>query len=360
MNDLEQIISQEIKEQGPITFYRFQEYCLYHPLHGYYNSSRHKIGKQGDFYTSPSVHPVFGETIARFLLQKWEEIGKPSVYTVVEYGAGTGNMAHAILSEVARCDSPIRTVFRYCIIERSPRLRSIQQEKLQGYPVSWIHSPSEIAPFDGCVVSNELIDAFPVHLVEKTKNGLQELYVDVDGNRFFEKRGDLSKPEIEEYISAYVPHLINGQKIEINLDALAWLAEVGQSMRCGHVVTIDYGYTAEMLYHPSRIKGTLRGFRQHRLIENPFESPGETDLTHDVNFTALMNYGESIGLETTFFGSQAEFLIQAGILERLSVNEGNDPFRDEVLKRNMAIKHLILPGVMGTAFQVLVQQRINV
>jgi SAM-dependent MidA family methyltransferase len=359
MTKLEEILIREICEKGPIPFYQYHALCLYHPLYGYYNTPRQKIGKHGDFYTSPSVHPVFGETVARFLLKKWEEIGRPSIYTVVEFGAGEGSMARALLDEANRLDPPFREALRCLIVERSSHMRALQQEKLRGYPVRWIQSLSEIAPFEGCVLSNELIDAFPVHVVKWTKHGWKEWYVDVKSGRLTGVWGDLSAREILDYINAYIPPLAVGQVAEINQDALIWLEKTAQGLNKGHILTIDYGFEADMLYHPSRRKGTLRAFRHHQLSSDVFASPGEMDLTHDVNFSAFMQYGKTIGLDPVFFGSQAEFLVREGILDRLVNTQGRDPFADEGLKRNWAVKHLIFPGALGTAFRVLVQQRRN-
>lgn len=357
MQELVQLLRSLIEEKGAITFAEYQENCLYHPIYGYYSQDRCKIGKAGDFYTSPAVHAVFGETIAHYIARLWDEMGNPHPFTLLEFGAGDGSLAQAILHELAIDKPALYEHLQYIIIERSSSWKKEEQERLQRHPVTWLTSSEECPPFTGCALSNELLDAFPVHVVRLMAQGWEELYVTWAQGRFQTCWGAVSSPEVLAAIPAFAANARVGQAAEINIAALRWMEEVCTKLQRGFIITIDYGFTADILFHPSRTKGTWRGFRQHQLVDDPLNDPGEVDLTHDVNFTALMERGETLFLKTVFFGSQAEFLLQAGILQRLAPPQGGDPFRDEAGRRNRAIKHLIFPGALGHAFKVLVQQK---
>lgn len=358
MNRLETIIRRRIREKKVLPFRDFMELALYCPELGYYENERHPFGKKGDFYTAPGVHPVFGETLARDLLQKWRQLGIRSPLLIVEFGAGQGTLARDILDGIRSLAPDLFPAVDYRIVEKSGRLRQLQRLALENYPVKWLSSLDDLGSFTGIVLSNELMDAFPVHLVERGGDETREIYVAEQNGRLAECTGPLSDPRIIAYIRDYAPPLRPGQRIEVNLAALDWLREVGDSLRSGFVITIDYGDEANVLYE-GRTGGTLRAYRRHQLAPNPLEQPGEQDLTADVNFTALIRYGERLRLQPVFYGTQAQYLLQAGILENAAAETGTDPFRDGGVKRNLAIKHLILPGGMGERFKVLVQRKMG-
>ncbi|GAX90936.1 class I SAM-dependent methyltransferase [Effusibacillus lacus] len=356
MGKLQTIIKNLIREKGSIPFRDFMDLALYQPELGYYHSDRNVFGKTGDYYTAPEVHSVFGQTIARDLLVKWQELGSPEPLVIVEFGAGRGKLARDILDHIQMEAPQTYKTTQYWIIEKSAHLRIVQQEKMQGHPVRWLSSLEERAPFSGIVLSNELIDAMPVHLVTETKYGLQEVYVSARDGQFHELLVPVSDHRIRDYLMKYAIPLQQGQRAEVNLDALDWLGQVANCLTDGFVITIDYGDEAQILYE-GRWNGTLRGYQHHRLSDHLLDHPGEQDLTADVNFTALMKYGEQVGFTTVFYGTQSRFLVEAGIFGQLTDKLAEDPFQCMDMKRNMAIKHLIMPGGMGERFKVLVQRK---
>nr|WP_283809150.1 SAM-dependent methyltransferase [Tumebacillus amylolyticus] len=354
------------------------EWALYHPEWGYYTSDRKKIGKEGDFYTAPSVNPVFAEVLADEVVK----IG--SGPAVIEFGAGEGRLARDMLSRFASEHPEFYQSLDYFIVEISPSLREVQQLMVGEHAskVRWV-SEDELqagSPYEGVILTNELVDAYPVHRVTRTPEGLREVYVELDGTsveesqrfsegtdrpvsieqselRFVESLRPLSDPALATYVDKYAPEMIVGQTIEVGLAGLAWYQRALSLLSSGHIVTIDYGYEADMLHHSSRRTGTLRGFYRHTLTTDPYQHIGVQDLTADVNFSALRDTGEERGWSTDFFGSQAQYLLQAGILTRLTNAWSSDPFRDPDMKRNRAIKSLILPGGLGEHFKVLVQSK---
>jgi SAM-dependent MidA family methyltransferase len=371
VSELRDWIAGQIRAQGPVTFARFMEWALYHPERGYYTSDRRKIGKEGDFYTAPSINPVFAEVLA-------DEIAAKGIPLVIEFGAGEGRLARDMLARWASEHPAFYDQMAYRIVEISPSLRQTQREMVGDHAakVRWVteaqlhaeaaavtegtHGEVESGRrglgFNGILVTNELVDAYPVHRVTRTADGLREIYVTAD---LQEQEGALSDPALERYVQRYAPQMIVGQTIEVNLAGLAWYERALKLLASGHILTIDYGSEADMLHHPSRRTGTLRGFYRHTLTDDPYQHIGQQDLTSDVNFSALRDLGESAGWQTDFFGTQAQYLLQSGILQRLTNAWSADPFRDPDVKRNNAIKSLILPGGLGERFKVLVQSSPN-
>ena len=337
---VDEIVREEIKSKGPITFRRFMELCLYHPEHGYYSKGP-AIGKEGDFFTSSSVGEIFGRTLAHALKEMLDVVGGD---VLVEMGAGTGDLAKDVLKEFTDRGWPVR----YVIVERSPSLRELQREKLEGIPVEWVSRICELEPVCGVFFSNELVDAFPVHLVEKRDGRLWEVYVDVneDGS-FVEVLGEPSTEEIDFFFELQEVELPDGFRTEVNLDIFRWLEDVARALERGFLVTIDYGYNSYDFYHPSRNRGTLMCYYRHTSCEDPFVRLGKQDMTSHVNFSAIARYGERLGFDVVGFTNQVNFLIDAGIL---------DLVRDQ--RELLQVKTLIMPGSgMGERFKVLVQGR---
>lgn len=359
-NRLAEMIMERIRREGPITFSAFMELALYHPEYGYYTSDRRKIGRAGDFYTSPTVSPFFAEMLAVRLREMWQRLGRPAPFVVAEYGAGTGTLARDFLG-VAERDGEFWEAITYLIVEVSPGLCKIQEALLGGVrpgKVAWAgeHLTAGVIP-DGCVIVNELVDAFPVHRLWWTVDGRpEEIYVDCRAGHLVEMIGPLSTPALADYLAEMEVSGIPGQIIEVNLAALDWLAEVAAALGSGFVVTIDYGGLTAEVHHPARSGGTLRCFYRHTLNTDPYRHIGAQDITASVDFSALMRRGERYGLHVESYQTQAEFLVRSGILERL---RGKDDYRYDPQHYNtvLAVKKLILPEGMGSAFKVLVQSK---
>lgn len=364
-DNLKKLISDRIRQRGPITFAEFMEACLYEPGLGYYTSAGRKVGAEGDFYTSINVHQIFGRVIARELHRMWEEMGRPSSFSLVEPGAAGGVLAEDILGALKELDPVCYGAVTYRLIEREPSLRQAQQQRLaaHGGHVAW-HDPAELEKgeltFTGCLLSNELLDSFPVHLVQMTDTGLKEVFVDLDdaGDAFAEVLREPSTSEIPAYLQRLGIALHPGQRAEINLAAVRWLKSVAAALVRGFVLTIDYGYPARELYSPMRRTGTLLCYWRHTSQENPYIRVGEQDITSHVDFTTLIDRGEEFGLKKAWFGEQYRFLIAAGLMEELAAFESSAATEEQVLKLRLTVKKLILPeGGMGDTFKVLIQYK---
>ena len=362
---LTEFILTQIRGRGPVPFYDFMGWCLYHPQYGYYQSPEPTIGISGDYYSSPCVHPLFGNLIARQLRQMAHLLGSKR-FEIVEMGGGKGYLCEDILTWIRRNEPSYYDQLRYTLIEQAPLCVSEQKKRLGSFEkeekVSWMDSrefASVEVPwrFEGCFLSNELVDAFPVHRVIVHQGVLKEIYVAEEAGEFREQWGELSDPGILPYLESLGIALEEGQTAEVNLEALSWLETVARRLERGFVLTIDYGHLAREFYAHHREGGTLLCYFRHRVSENPYERIGEQDITSHVNFSALIRRGQELGLHLTGFVPQLRFLLGLGILEEMeSIGKGMSPL--EALKLRLSIKHLIEPEAgMGESFKVLIQHK---
>lgn len=360
---LKDIITERIKAKGRITFADYMAACLYEPGLGYYTSPGRKVGAEGDFYTSSNVHSVFGRLIAREICRMWETMDSPSSFSIVEVGAGGGRLAKDILDAVSEMNSRFYEVLTYRLIEAEPTLKDSQHDLLAGHQTKVVWSePAELSEgqftFVGCLLSNELIDSFPVHLVHMTAAGLKEVYVAVADGDFTEILDEPSTPELERYLQRLGIRLYEEQRAEINLAALRWLESAAKALERGFIITIDYGYPAEELYAPQRKNGTLLCYYRHTVEENPYIRVGQQDMTTHVDFTSLIQKGDALGVAKVWFGEQYRFLMGVGMMDELMALEASAATEEERLKNRLALKKLILPdGGMGDTFKVLVQAK---
>ncbi|MDB9528598.1 class I SAM-dependent methyltransferase [Oscillatoria sp. CS-180] len=362
----------ERSPQRRLTFCSFMELALYHPQHGYYTTSASQLGKSGDFVTSAHLGNDFAELLAEQLVDLWRRLGMPQAFHWVEMGAGQGLLAHTILTYLHERHPDCLAALHYTLIETSPALRSAQQQRLeswriQGFDIRW--STWEEIPQEtitGCVFSNELVDAFPVHRVTVTENGLQEDYVTLseDPSRPFKSLlGPLSTSRLTAYFDALdiqiaSPPYPQGYTTEVNLAALDWMTQVAQKLQQGYVLTIDYGYSADRYYSPLRSQGTLQCYTQHAHHNDPFINIGQQDITAHVDFTTLSRRGEQCGLETLGNVPQELFLMALGLgdrLNELAQLQGTDSATvNYAIRRRQALHQLMNPLGLGK-FSVLVQ-----
>ncbi|MHB8880149.1 MAG: class I SAM-dependent methyltransferase [Thermodesulfovibrionales bacterium] len=354
-NLLEKKITGLILERGPMTFERFMETALYDPELGYYCSPDLEIGKAGDFYTSSHLHPVFGVMVGRQIMEMWEFMARPERFTLVEVGGGTGHICADILDSLK--EGQFFDALQYIIVEISPAMRKKQQVLLAAYAakVSWVSCLEELAPFRGCIFSNELIDAFPVHLVEMGDE-LTEIYVNTRAGALVEEAGPLSTQALADYFREFHITIEQGYRTEVNLRARQWLQDVSEKLLEGFVLTIDYGYNTRDYYSEDRDRGTLLCYHRHQAGEDPLQHIGQQDITAHVNFSALKKWGENAGLRARGFSSQGAFLVSLGIDAEISRLAEQSPDYPVELAR---IKKLILPQGMGDSHMVMLQYKGN-
>jgi SAM-dependent MidA family methyltransferase len=360
MNALTEIVKKEIEDKGPMRFDRFMELALYHPGYGYYTSGVARIGKERDYYTSPCVHPAFGETVSRFLVKAAKILGGV-VFTIVEPGAERGLLALDILDAMRESEPEIYDRTNYIVIERSPEIISEAKGLLKEHAekVSFAESLEALGAesVSGVVLSNELMDALPFRRARFEGGRLREILVTLEGECFTETTDGPRAPEIEEYFS-WKDDFEEGQEVEVNLKSGEYVKNIARVLKRGFVLTIDYGYLAEELYSPDRMKGTYKCIYRHTVSEDPYARIGEQDITAHVDFSLLIRAGEAAGLREIRYTTQGQFLIDWGVLEILDKlsSAGKEPQLRES-KALSAIKSLFLPGSMGHNFRALLQAK---
>ena len=397
LNKLSQIIANEIEIAGKISFARFCELALYCPVYGFYEKEGDNIGRDGDYYTSVSVGPLFGELLG-FQMAQWlrrcDRCEGP--LKIVEAGAHDGELARDILNWFREFAADLYEGIEYWIVEPSPARQQWQQRTLRDFEgkVFWAKEvaslgacarrpaldcsrqaedslalPSPGAPASNCsksaessirgvIFCNELLDAFPRHRVgwDAKKREWFEWGVGVEAERFAWMRldggasGAALVPGLPSELLSVLP---DGFTTEVCPLAEEWWQQAAGTLACGKLVAIDYGLDAEEFFAPNRSQGTLRSYRKHQLSGDVLAEPGEQDITAHVNFTAIQDAGEGAGLRTEMFVSQEQFL--TGIVANVLKRPGG--FGEWTSKHARQLQTLIHPEHLGRAFRVLVQSR---
>jgi len=280
-------------------FEDFMAACLYDPAGGFFTTGELRSVEEGDFLTSPEVSPWFGRMLARFVAT--EAAGEPVF--VVDAGAGSGSLLRPLIAELGhdRCD--------FHAVEASPAAREALGEVVGP---DHVHTGLDGLPerFDGVVIANELLDNLPVALAVRSGEGWIERWVGSTGDRL----GLVTvpaRPEVAVWCDAYAGKVAEGGMVEVELAASRWVADALGRVGSGALVVIDYGGTAEEL-EPRRTQGTLRTYRKHHLGPDPLSEPGATDVTVDVNFTAMLAAAEAAGA-TARLHRQDDFLEDLGL-----------------------------------------------
>lgn len=362
---LAELIAHEIRERGGwMGFERFMELALYAPGLGYYSGGRRVLGQRpqdgSDFVTAPELTPLFGEVLARQVLQALDATGTDEVW---EFGAGTGALAEQLLGELGD------RIQRYVIVDLSGSLRDRQHQRLvKAHPqlahkVIWADSlPDEVS---GVIVGNEVLDAMPVHLLSW------------NGQRWLERGVALApaeglgtpaaastdtppafawadrpapeglRPPTEHPDSAYPP----GTVTETHGQAEAFVATLAQRMVRGAAFFLDYGFPEAEFYLPQRHGGTLMCHHAHTADPNPLAMVGDKDITAHVNFTGIALAGQEAGWEVLGYTSQGRFLTNCGLGEALA-RTGQASSAAQI-KARAALQMLVAEHEMGELFKVI-------
>ena len=347
-------IRDRIRKQGKITFADFMELALYHPDGGYYTGAS-ALGQAEDYFTSPAAHPAFGALLAVQLERMWEVLDRPGRFIVVEMGAGSGLLARDVVTYASALSGGFMRALRYVAIERPP-----YSGPVGGGPAGVQRLTGDGVPLRdvvGCFVSNELVDAFPVHRFRVEGGRLTELFVGLDDEgRLIEIAGEPSTSLLATRLGERASRLPDGFQGEVNLAIGPWMKEVSTALRRGFVVTIDYGHESDDLYSPKRPLGTLQTYYRHTQGSSPYQRVGRQDITAHVDFSAVSDGGRSVGLRPLGLLTQAEFLRRLGLAGMLDRLRQEDLPQHEHDANRLAMLELVKPDGLG-GFRVLVQER---
>jgi SAM-dependent MidA family methyltransferase len=326
-------------------FEEFMRLALYHD-EGFFGGGRLRSEKAGDFLTSPEVSPHFGATLAGYVTAEHRRIGDP--FAVYEVGAGSGSLMRSLLDTYP--------VDAYAI-DASPAAREALATLL---PADRVHESidDDFARIRGVVLANELIDNLPMAVAQRVDGSWLERWVGMDGDGFaFVDR--TPRPEVRAWLDRYAGEVQDGGWVEAQIEAGAWLRRRIDQLEAGSIVIIDYGDTSEGLL-PRRADGTLRTYRAHHLGPHPLDEPGETDITADVNFTALEEVAVRAGADVRLL-RQDDFLGELGLRDHLSrlrhseleaTRAGDEVERLKIRSAKTAVETLLHPRGLGD-FRVL-------
>jgi SAM-dependent MidA family methyltransferase len=359
--------------------------CLYDPSFGYYSRNAEQFGKAGDFYTSSDVHAVFGRLLARQFDEIWRALDHPPQIEILELGPGRGLFARDVLDWCKKKFPDFFAGLTYSLQETSPALRAKLQDNLcehiatgraavpeERSTLAQRFSAGESGKDDEVpeerpvgprrtlaletpliVFANEFFDAMPVEILGTEG----KLHIALGNNRLCETWLPPLAEELE-FLDRYGVHPEAGERIEVPIVAQTWVQQIAPLIGRGMllIIVIDYGYTRnEQL--AGRHRGTLMAYRHHSASPDPYQAPGEQDLTAHVNFTALAAACEQVGMRCQSLRTQSQFLM--GIGEQ---NQFADAFEDcrvpqERAKVALQLKHIVTPVGMGETFQVLIASR---
>ena len=331
--------------EGWLPFDQFMALALYEPGLGYYANQQPKFGSMpqsgSDFVTAPELSPLFGATLAQQVAEALSATGTDEVW---EFGAGSGALAHQLLTELKRLGCKIQ---RYNIMDLSSTLKLRQQTRLAefGNQVQWLHQWPD--SMQGVVVGNEVLDAMPVKLLHRIKGEWHErgviaaVHSDNPDGLAWEDRPTGLRPPVEplgehDYLTEIQPQ---GEAFVASLAERLLASEKG-----GAAFFLDYGFPESEYFHPERYMGTVMCHQAHQADPHPLASVGLKDITAHVNFTGIALAGQDAGLQVLGYTSQGRFLLNLGLAERMA--------QSVLVERAQAMK-LVSEHEMGELFKVL-------
>jgi len=328
-----------------IGFDRYMDLALYAPGLGYYTAGARKIGDSfagGDFVTAPEISPLFARALAAQVAQVLMLVATDQPRRILEFGAGTGRLAHDLLEALDQIGVAIDG---YEIVEVSADLRERQRQLLAGRPVAWLEVPP--TGFAGVIIANEVLDVLPVRLFARRDDGLYERGVVAEGDtfRFEDRRANEPLRAAVAQIETDVEPFVAGYISEIGLVARAWIAQLTQVLAHGVALLIDYGCPRREYYHPQRRMGTIMCHYRHHAHADPFWLPGLNDITAHVDWTALAHAAHDAGLDVLGYTAQSRFLLNCGLLDLLAA--------EQTPAQSSAVHRLLSEAEMGELFKVL-------
>lgn len=334
-----------------ISYAEYMSAALYDREGGYYMKGGEKVGRQGDFITTSNIGNIYGQLIARWFFKQVSKGLFPA--NVCEIGAGSGRFAQSFLEEWSILTTEPITYF---VLEASPFHQKLIQKGVNDGEIIIIDNLSKLKGFQGMIFSNELFDAFPVHVIEKRTGILHEVMITVENGDLKELLVPLANMKVQSYVTEYMRNLREHERAEVPVAMVEFIKAVSEIIDSAIMLSVDYGYTDLEWEEPGRSQGSLRGYSKHTMKTNLLDHPGEMDITSHVQWDPFIQIGKKYGLNLERFMRQDEFFLQIGILDLLKDHYDPNPFSEQS-KRNRAIRSLIIPGGMSSHFQVVVQSK---
>lgn len=348
---MERLVRQEIGRRGPLSFAEFVDLALYHPAYGYYGTAKSPRGRGGDYFTSLQVGPLFPRIVADGLLALWDALDSEQ-FTIVEYGAGFGEMAEGVL-EAFKAAGRLKGA-RYIAVERGRIARDTLWRRLSRFGrcqiVGSLDEAEWTGALEGCVLSNEFFDALPFRRLRRRGTGWTEVRVGLEGDSI----ADVEVPWAGDPWPG-VTDWAEGQEVELREGIGGFYEEWARWFSRGYVLTFDYGYPRASLHDPLRANGTWQCFHRHAVSAEPYRHLGAQDITAHVDFTQLAEEGAAHGFSPALFSSQGVALAHWGAARiEADLKRLEGPDRTALMR---SVQQLMHPSAMGSAFSTLVQVR---
>ncbi len=354
-NPLAEEICDHIRASGPISFARYMEQALYHPVYGYYASERTRIGQTGDFFTNVSVGHLFGEILAGQLIELSILLAAADGFKLLEQGTENGQLAKDILSTLTA--EPQAAEWEYWIVEPSAKKAAAQKAHIgqTTIPVRWVSGLEPLDSLSGVIFCNELLDSLPCHLVEHDGTEWTEICVGEKSGTLDFVRGPIGDVTLLHHVERLPKPAFTPYRTEVNLAVLNWIKSAARALSRGYILIIDYGFSAEELYSPLRTEGTLTGYYQHQRQKDLLQRPGEIDITAHVDFSAIAQAACDEGCTLLGFTDQHHFMVGAAeqrllAIERLANHGAMLADQQRFLREYKSLMH---PSTMGLAFKYL-------
>lgn len=330
---MDEILKNLIREKGPIDIAEFMGLALGHPAHGYYMKGD-PFGARGDFTTAPEISQMFGEMVAAWIMDVWQQMGSP-VFTLLECGPGRGTL----MADIMRATKNVPGFYdsaKVHLLEISPALRAMQAAALENYAPEWHVNLETLPDRPMIVVANEFLDALPVRQLIHTADGWKERVVGIaNGNFAF----DTKELPFNLPVDA-----AEGAIFEISPVRSQFVTDLVKKLN-GAALIIDYGHSE------SGIGDTLQALKSHKYI-SPLEEIGNADLTTHVDFHAVKLAAEAAGGEVSGPVEQGAFLKDLGIGQRAEIlTLRATPAQKFDIEK--ALQRLVDPSQMGSLFKVM-------
>ncbi len=346
------LLRERIARDGPLDFSDFMTAALYEPALGYYARGTRQVGRGGDFFTSVSVGPLFGHLLARRFVRQWRESGRPTRWRIIECGAHDGTLAADILGAIGRLEPGAFAALEYAIPEPLATLQAAQRETLRNFNdrVRFVTNAAELAadPLPGVAFGNEVLDALPCLLVERSGGRWLELRVVINNaDRLVFKKTEIQNEAVSRALESLGGDFPEGYRTEIRTCYRDFLTPLAGALSSGLMIWVDYGFPREDYYHPGRTEGTLRTFSKHRAGDDPLANPGEADITAHVDFTAVAEAAQTLGWRQTLLRDQGRWLTEIGRDWLLEMEGRPQP---AALRQFQTLMH---PAHLGARFHAL-------
>lgn len=355
-NPLESKIQARIQADGPVHFRDYMAMALYDPELGYYSANK-RVGKAGDFITSVSVGRCFGMLLTRRIYTYWQESGSANTFHIIEPGAHDGALCVDILTEASQLDPSFFQAIHYHLIDTTPALIEAQQNHLSRLFPDKFTSHTELKDLEdlhGAILSNELIDAFPVDIIRFEQGQWWQMVVDLDADEALTLvPRKIDDTALAAFCASLGQSFPEGYTTEYNPGIDTFTQSASRALKSGLFITIDYGHTTADYYHPDRTTGTLQTYYQHQKAEDPLVAPGEIDITCHVDFSRLQSAAESHGFHSANQRTQASYLTGHARSWLLDIENPDTPSAPDTPNLLRQFQTLIHPAMLGTKFTVL-------